>query len=264
VNDRAFAPWLQAALCGAAVIAVAEAAIRLHHSAVISRLLADPTLGASNSLAVADRRVEAIEVADGWWLVVTAVVFMVWTGLAYRDLVRSGARHRMPTALAVVAPFVPVAGLALTPVAMDDLTRQGRFPRTVRVAWWFGAWVIATVVRFTTLSATDVGTLAEHQRGDRIIGLSAIPQVVAAVLLVFLVGAATERAAERRRGATAVAEAETAVDPAAMDRALGWYRDPRRQAEVRWWDGVDWTVHVASSRQAPPPVVRGRARAVVN
>ena len=259
MTDRVIAPWLQAALAGAGVIAIAESVIRLHRSLVIGRVLETPTLTASHALSLADRRAQAIEVADGWWLVLTAVLYMVWTGFAYRDLARAGGRHRMPIWLAVVAPFVPVGSLALMPAAMGDLTRQSRHPRTPRVGWWFVTWVVAIVVRFTIGGATDGGTLAEAQRGDRIIAVSAVPYAVSAVLLTGLIGVVTARAAGRRAGAAAVAAGDDLpADPETTDGALGWYRDPNRQAEVRWWDGSAWTHHVASSRQAPAPVVRGR------
>ena len=257
MKARAVAPWLQAALGGAALIAAADCIIHLQRAVVIGRLLENPTLAANQAVVYADRRVQAIGLAALAWLVVTAALFMVWTGFAYRDLVHSGARHRMPTAAAVLAPFIPIASLALVPGAMDDLTRQGRFARTPRVAWWFAVYLLAGVARYAGAVTIGDGTLADYQRSDRIYALADLPQIAAAAVLVGLIAMVTTRAAERGREAEAVASADLASDPVATGGALGWYRDPNRQAEVRWWDGIDWTVHVASSRHAPPPVVRG-------
>ncbi|MFM8883482.1 MAG: RDD family protein [Solirubrobacterales bacterium] len=35
----------------------------------------------------------------------------------------------------------------------------------------------------------------------------------------------------------------------------GWYEDPRREADLRWWDGTAWTAHTAArpTIPAPPP-----------
>jgi hypothetical protein len=256
VNDRAVAPWLQAALGGSALLAVAEAAIRLQRAGAIGSLLHSPSLATTHAVALADRRVIAISRGGQAWLLVTGVLFMVWVGVAYRDLANSGARHRMSTPLAVLAPLIPLASLILMPQAMDDLARQGRFARTSRVGWWFAAFLMMGVLLTVGGALVGEGALVDYQRSDRVVALARITQVAAAALLIGLIGVVTGHAMARRREAATVAAAGLAADPEAGGGAIGWYRDPRRQAEVRWWDGMGWTVHVASTRDAPPPTVR--------
>lgn len=41
-----------------------------------------------------------------------------------------------------------------------------------------------------------------------------------------------------------------------MSEALpqpGWYEDPRREADLRWWDGTAWTAHTAARPTIPAP-----------
>ena len=33
----------------------------------------------------------------------------------------------------------------------------------------------------------------------------------------------------------------------------GWYEDPRREADLRWWDGTSWTAHTAARPRIPAP-----------
>lgn len=33
----------------------------------------------------------------------------------------------------------------------------------------------------------------------------------------------------------------------------GWYEDPRREADLRWWDGTAWTAHTAARPTIPAP-----------
>ncbi len=54
-----------------------------------------------------------------------------------------------------------------------------------------------------------------------------------------------------------------------MTSPPGWYPDPRRRHEYRWWDGLQWTDHAASggSRvtdpvELPPPVATARTHQV--
>ena len=256
MTDRLVAPWLQAALAGSALLAAAEAVIRLQRAAAIGSLLHTPTLATTHAVALADRRVIAISRGGQVWLLVTGVLFMAWVGFAYRDLARSGARHRMSTPLAVLAPLIPIASLFLMPQAMNDLARQGRFIRTSQVWWWFATFLAMGVLLAVGGALVGEGALVDYQRSDRVVALARIIQVAAAALLIGLIGVVTGHAVARRRQAAAVAAAELAADPEAGGGGIGWYRDPRRQAEVRWWDGMAWTVHVASTRDAPPPSVR--------
>jgi hypothetical protein len=256
MRARAVAPWLQAALAASAALALADLGVRLQRAAATSSFLGSAGASTFDAIAAADRRVIAIGRADLLWLVVTGALFLVWTGLAYADLVRSGVRHQLPTALAVAAPLIPIASLVLVPRAMSDLARQGRFERTARVPWWFGLYLVAGGLRGVGLSLVGEGGLVDYQRSDRTLAAGDVFEIASAIVLVGLIGIVMGHAAARRREAAALAAADEAVDPDAMGRAIGWYRDPRRQAEVRWWDGTSWTAHVASTRQAPPPSAR--------
>jgi hypothetical protein len=247
---------LQAAVGGAALIAAGDVPIRLQRAAAAGGFLHAPSLHARAGLASADRRVFAIGRAQLAWLLITAAVFVVWMVFAYADLVRSGARHQMPVALAAAAPFIPVASLVLLPRAMDDLARQSRFARTSRVGWWFGTYLVAGATGYLAIALLSGRHIVDYQRSDRVFAAGDVLEVAAAVLLIGLLEVITDRADVRRREAAAQSAAPLAVDPEAAGGALGWYRDPRRQAEVRWWDGVEWTDQVASARDAPPPVRR--------
>jgi hypothetical protein len=255
LKARALAPWLQAAVAGAAVISIADAVIRLQRAAVIGPRLHGSATGIA-AIAAADRRVSAISRASLVWLAVAGILFMVWTGLAYADLARSGGRHRFHPAIAAIGPLIPFANLVIAPAAMDDLARQSRFRPTPRVGWWFGTWLVAGVAQASAVVVLAEATLVNYQRSDRIRAVGDVIEVVAAILLVGLVALVTARATARRAEVEAQAGADSALDPVAVGGAPGWYRDPRRQAEVRWWDGLGWTMHVAGSRAAPPPAVR--------
>lgn len=257
MKDRALAPWVQAALAGSALLGAAEAVIRMQRAASIGAVLRAPSLAAAHAVDLADRRVIAISRGGQVWLLLTGVLFLVWVGFAYRDLARSGGRHRLPTPLAVIGPLIPVASLVLMPQTMDDLTRQSRFARSSRVAAWFGAFLVMGGLIGVGGALVGDGTLVDFQRSDRVLAIGRVAQIAAAALLIGLIGLITARADERRRLAASVAAADEALDPGRHGGVLGWYRDPNRQAEVRWWDGAAWTDHVASSRLAPPPVVRG-------
>ncbi len=48
-------------------------------------------------------------------------------------------------------------------------------------------------------------------------------------------------------GPAEIVQPETVVHPDSPSTPAGWYPDPWRAAELRYWDGAEWTGHVTTA-----------------
>ena len=93
----------------------------------------------------------------------------------------------------------------------------------------------------------DVSAIHDKASADRLLAYGFLAAAVAALLFLFLV---------RKREAILAADAGADVGAGALDRTApssatppGWHPDPYGQAQLRWWDGTQWT------HEVNPPVV---------
>jgi len=199
------------------------------------------------------------------------VLLIIWSWRSAhnaRALGRVGAR--LSPGWAIAAWIIPLASLVLPYIVVSDIWRssapedgrgdgwRARSPSAMVVGWWVayaGAQVLAplaiilAVSGATGRSGTEALLVVAHGVG-----------VAGAVLSILVVRGITERQ-----------EALQAADPAPTERLAprqlvapttvdgpGWYADPSRRYDHRYWDGSAWTEHVsragvASTAPVTPP-----------
>jgi hypothetical protein len=192
--------------------------------------------------------------------IATIVLLIVWAWRSAhnaRALGRTGAR--LAPGWAIAAWFIPLANFVLVYLVFSDLWRSSdpaaapgdgwrRLPGSALVRAWVTAYVggVALIISAIALAVTG----ATDESATRVLLIAG--GVVAAVgtLLTILVV----------RGVTERQEAQQAADPAPTSRpvvrqlsgpvspdAPGWYPDPARRHDHRYWAGTAWTEHVSTA-----------------
>jgi hypothetical protein len=196
----------------------------------------------------------------GYVILAVTVLLIIWSWRSAhnaRALGRVGAR--LSPGWTIAAWLIPLASLVLPYLVVSDFWRssgpdtvrgdgwRARPPSPLVVVWWLayaGAQVltplaiILAITGTTGRSATEALLVVAHAVG-----------VAGALLTIVVVRAITERQ-----------EAQQAADPAPTSRPLarqfvaptstdgpGWYADPSRHYDHRYWDGSAWTEHVSSA-----------------
>ena len=138
--------------------------------------------------------------------VATAVLFVVWIHRTYANLTSLGARgQRFGTGWAVGAWFVPFLNLVRPKQIVDDTWRASDPDGSVGEQWttravpgfvhlWWGLFVAAGVLTWTSADSTD----ATDAHADlRLLALSHVVAVAAAVLAIVVVARLSDRQALR-------------------------------------------------------------------
>jgi hypothetical protein len=190
----------------------------------------------------------------------TLVLLIVWTWRSVhntRALGRTGAR--LAPGWAIAAWFIPIANFVLLYLIFSDLLRSSdpaagrgdgwrRAPGSGLVRVWVVAYVGGVALLGSAIGLAAAGVTDEAQtRGLLIAG------AVVAALGTFLSIVLVRRITERQ-------ETQQAADPAPTSRPIvrqltgavtpdgpGWYPDPARRHDHRYWDGTGWTEHVSTA-----------------
>jgi Domain of unknown function (DUF4328)/Protein of unknown function (DUF2510) len=202
-------------------------------------------------------------------VLVSTVLLIIWSWRGAhnaRALGRVGAR--LSPGWAIAGWLIPFASFVLPYIVVSDLWRSSApdAPRGDRwrggpssplvVVWWV-AYVGAQLVAATTIALAVTGT-TDRSETDTLLAVSHVVAVVGALLTVRVVRTITDRQ-----------EAQQAADPAptarpevrrhavpTTDDGPGWYSDPGRRFDHRYWDGEAWTEHVSVAGQpSTAPVV---------
>jgi Domain of unknown function (DUF4328)/Protein of unknown function (DUF2510) len=157
-----------------------------------------------------------------------------------------------------VLPYVVVSDLwrsSAADTAPGDGWRAG--PTGLFVVGWWAAFVGAQLSVVAAIGFGVSGT-TDASDTDTLLAVSHVVAVLSALLTIQLVRTITDRQ-----------EAQQMADPAptsprpdrqwvvpTTDDGPGWYSDPGRRYDHRYWDGTAWTEHVSTAGEASTaPVV---------
>jgi hypothetical protein len=190
----------------------------------------------------------------------TLVLLIVWTWRSAhnaRALGRTGAR--LAPGWAIGAWFIPLANFVLLYLIFSDLLRSSdpaaargdgwrHSPGSALVRVWVVAYVGGVVLLGCAVGLAASGVTDESQTRAFLVA-TAVVSATGTFLSIVLVRRITERQ-----------EAQQAADPAPTSRPVvrqlsgpvtpdgpGWYPDPARRHEHRYWDGSAWTEHVSTA-----------------
>jgi hypothetical protein len=207
--------------------------------------------------------------------IVVLVLLIVWAwrgGQNARVLGRTG--ERIAPTLGIFGWIVPLASWVLPYLVVQDLWRSSdpqadrgaawrRLPGAVVVrAWWMC--FAGGQILYVLAVALAVGGRNDVAQTDTLLTASHTVAAIGAVLTIPVVREITRRQAEQQ-----AREPWTTVDVPAPTPALGappappavpgdpgWYGDPNRRFEQRYWDGAAWTERVRDgASQSYAPVV---------
>jgi Domain of unknown function (DUF4328)/Protein of unknown function (DUF2510) len=194
----------------------------------------------------------------GWASVVVLVLAIVWT---YRSTANARAAGRVGArwtpGWTIAGWLVPVLNLVVPYQAWSDLWRSSepdsapgdgwrrRPASSLVIGWWFfqlgGQLVLSAVIVAATLGDLD----ATDARPVLVVGHLAL--AAGALLAVVVTRGISERQSARQEQDPAPTQRPLAHAPAAPTTAdgPGWYPDPSRRFDHRYWDGSTWTEHVS-------------------
>jgi hypothetical protein len=205
-------------------------------------------------------------------LLVSTVLLIVWSWRSAhnaRALGRVGAR--LSPGWAIAGWLIPLASFVLPYVVVSDLWRSSapdaprgdawrRAPASPLLVVWWVAYAGAQITVVAVIALAVTGT-TDHSQSDTLLAVSHAVGLVAALLTIRVVRVVTDRQ-----------DAQQAADPAptarpeprerfvpivpGTDDGPGWYSDPGRRYDHRYWDGEAWTEHVSTAGQpSTAPVV---------
>ena len=202
-------------------------------------------------------------------LVASTVLLIIWSWRSAhnaRALGRVGAR--LSPRWTIAAWLIPIASFVLPYLVVADLWRSSdpdaargsgwrARPTGLLVAGWWTAFVGAQLGAAVAIGFGVTGTTNASDT-DTLLAASHIVAVLSALLTIQVVRTVTDRQ-----------EAQQMAEPAPTSRPLdrhwvvpttddgpGWYSDPGRRFDHRYWDGTAWTEHVSTGGAASiAPVV---------
>lgn len=194
----------------------------------------------------------------GYASAAASILLVVWAWRSAhnaRALGRTGAR--LAPVWAVVGWLIPLAAFVLPYIVISDLWRSSdpeaprgdgwrRLPGSAMVLTWWSVRVAGSVAVFGAMGLAVSGTWTASTT-DTVLAAGHALSAAGSVLAIIVV-----------RRITARQVAQQAVDPAPTSRPLnrehlvptiddgpGWYADPGRRFDHRYWDGTAWTEHVS-------------------
>jgi hypothetical protein len=177
--------------------------------------------------------------------IATAAVVIVWQWRSAKnnEMLRK-IRPRFTPGWSIGGWFIPFANLGIPLRIFHDLW-QGSDPdtngyrdwrglrRSGLVNLWWTAYLVGNAASFT---ATSSRTLEAVRSTDQRVAIGSAITAVAAVLAIFVIRSITDRQeqAHAARRTTLTANA-------------GWYVDPTRRFDHRYWNGSAWTLHASQA-----------------
>jgi hypothetical protein len=196
----------------------------------------------------------------GYVAVATTVLLMIWAWRSAhnaRALGRTGAR--LGPVWAIIGWIIPVASFVLPYLVVSDLWRssdpdaprgdgwRARPPSPLVAGWWI-LYVGAQLLGAAAIGLAVSGT-TDRSQSDVLLAASHVVGAVAPLLTMLVVRHVTDRQAAQQAADPAPTTRPAARDHRAPSTAdgPGWYPDPARVADHRYWDGSGWTEHVSSA-----------------
>jgi Domain of unknown function (DUF4328)/Protein of unknown function (DUF2510) len=202
-------------------------------------------------------------------LLASTVLLIVWSWRsAHNALALGRVGARLSPGWAIAGWLIPLAAFVLPYIVVADLWRSSD-PTAPRGDGWrarsagpllMGWWAVYVGAQLATMAAIGLGVTGttDHSATDTLLVVSHVVAIVSALLTIQVV-----------RTITARQEAQQAADPAPTSRPAdrqwvvpttddgpGWYSDPGRRFDHRYWDGHEWTEHVSTGGQpTTAPVV---------
>jgi hypothetical protein len=202
-------------------------------------------------------------------LLASTVLLIVWSWRSAhnaRALGRVGAR--LSPGWTIAAWLIPFASFVLPYLVVSDLWRssapdaphgngwRGRSAGLFLPVWWI-TFVGAQIMIAATIGLAVSGT-TNRSDTDTLLVVAHVVALLSALLTIQMVRTITDRQ-----------EAQQMADPAPTSRPVGrewvvptsgdgpgWYSDPGRRYDHRYWDGTAWTEHVSTAGEASTaPVV---------
>ncbi len=202
-------------------------------------------------------------------LLVSTVLLIVWSWRSAhnaRALGRVGAR--LSPGWAIAGWLIPVASFVLPYIVVSDLWRSSapdaprgdvwrRAPASPLLLVWWVAYAGAQITVAGAIVLAVTGT-TDHSQSDTLLAVSHAIGLVAALLTIRVVRVVTDR-----QDAQQVADPAPTARPEpreyfvpTTDDGPGWYSDPGRRYDHRYWDGQGWTQHVSTAGElSTAPVV---------
>jgi hypothetical protein len=171
------------------------------------------------------------------------VVFIIWQ---WRSAKNGTIRMRYSPGWSIGGWFIPFANLVIPVRVMQDLWQSGdpdardgtewrQLPRSSLIGWWWTAFLAGYILDIGTgdsLTASQLRWLAAAHVVGHLLRLGA------AVLALLLVQRITDRQDIARQRIPA---------PTVAGPPPGWYPDPIKHFDYRYWNGEAWTDHVSQA-----------------
>jgi hypothetical protein len=203
---------------------------------------------------------QAVTQVLGYATLAVTVLLIIWSWRSAhnaRALGRGGAR--LSPGWAIAGWLIPLASFVLPYIVVSDIYRssgpdaahgdgwRARPSSPLIVGWWI-AYAGAQLLAPLAIILAITGTTGRSPTEALLVVAHAVG-VAGALLGIMVVRAITDRQ-----------EAQQAADPAPTERPQarqyhapttadgpGWYDDPARQFDHRYWDGTAWTEHVSQA-----------------
>jgi hypothetical protein len=205
----------------------------------------------------------------GYVALASVVLLLIWLWRSAHNaqaLGRTGAR--LTPVWAVLGWIIPLASFVLPYLAISDLWRSSD-PQAARgdgwrsrpvsplvVGWWI--FFLGTLASGIAAVGLPIAGKTDLSETETLLQVSHLVAAVSATLTIVVIRTITQRQ-----------EAQQMTDPAPTSRPQdrqwvvptngdgpGWYADPGRRYDHRYWDGTAWTEHVSTAGEASiAPVV---------
>ena len=196
----------------------------------------------------------------GWVSAAVLVLLIVWAFRSAHNALAAGRTGARQSPGWVIAGWlVPLVNLVVPYQVMSDLWRSSepdaargdewrtRGPSSLVMGWWM-LWVVGGLA---VAIGACMGLIGDFAAADvrPLLLAGHLGQAVASVLAVIVVRTITGRQTTRQEADPAPTSRPLArqfVAPTSAD-GPGWYSDPSRHYDHRYWDGSAWTEHVSTA-----------------
>jgi hypothetical protein len=194
------------------VLSLVTIAVMLDRISLFDSLAAGDRVSIADAQA-SDDHIHAVAIASIVLLILTAIAWLGWQSLAYRNALDLGIRNpRFSTGWAIGWWFVPVATLVKPKQVMNDIWRgsdpglvgnESGFserPVDMLLHLWWAAWLASTFLERLAVHLDDTAnTFFEVHSAGKTYIVAEVVTIVAASYAIIIITRITRRLEERRR-----------------------------------------------------------------